>query len=182
MKCEEDIRSRRFAFVSFCLICQAFQAQGIVKKFPAIIKPVTDILTGSHINIIQMPCPESTFGSLDDSLIRQPQGYQRYNTPVFRAHCEGIAGQMVVTMKSLIQKGYEVVVIIGIENSPSCAVNYQWEGRTVHRSGVFTQVLHERLLAESLLIPFVGVNRYGTGPAEKALMEILKPQPRLVPE
>ena len=70
-------RSKRFIFVPFCLMAQAYQAQGIVKyEWKSSIKPIMQLLIDNDINIIQMPCTESTF---NDSLIREPLGLSKYN-------------------------------------------------------------------------------------------------------
>jgi len=66
-----DERSKKFIFIPFCLICQAFQAQGIVRYgYSAVIKPIIDEILRLNINIIQMPCPESQLGGYERSLKR----------------------------------------------------------------------------------------------------------------
>jgi len=172
----KDIRSQRVAFVPFCLVCQAFQAEGIVRNHPAIVKPILQVLMENDINIIQMPCPESLFGGLEHGLGRRPQSHRKYDTPEFREFCGSLADGVLHTVKALLNKGLQVVAILGIEYSPSCAVNYQFEGRTVHRQGIFIRLLGERLQAEGTNIPFVGINRRGVRPAEQKLKELLSPQ------
>ena len=48
-----DNRSKYFVFVPFCLMAQAYQAQGIVKyEWKASIKPFIDLLIKNDINIV----------------------------------------------------------------------------------------------------------------------------------
>lgn len=175
-----DLRSRTVAMLPFCMICQAFQAQGIVRRHPAIVKPVLEVLVDNDVNLIQMPCPESLFGGLENGLIRNRQGYRRYDTPEFRAFCAPLVEQTVHTICTLTSRGFKVVAILGIEYSPSCAVEYQYEGRTVHRPGIFTELLADALEEHGLDIPFVGVNRRGPGRAVGRLRKLLEPEQSIV--
>ena len=66
-----DNRSKKFVFIPFCLIAQAYQAQGIVKyEWKSSIKPIVDLLLNNDVNIIQMPCIGAEF---NNSLIREPK-------------------------------------------------------------------------------------------------------------
>ena len=83
-----DNRSRKFIFVPFCLMAQAYQAQGIVKyDWKGTIKPIMQLLIDNEINIIQMPCAESLY---KNNLIREPKGLSKYNTVEFNNHCNEI--------------------------------------------------------------------------------------------
>lgn len=87
-----DNRSNKFVFVPFCLMAQAYQAQGIVKyEWTSSIKPIMNILLENDINIIQMPCAEAEFGN---NLIRMPKGISKYNTEEFNIHCEKLANKV----------------------------------------------------------------------------------------
>ena len=44
-KCLEDKRSKRFIFIPFCVLCQAFQAKGIVKgEWTSTIEPIISLI------------------------------------------------------------------------------------------------------------------------------------------
>ena len=50
-----DNRSKYFVFVPFCLLAQAYQAQGLVKyEWKSSIKPFVNLLIENDINIIQI--------------------------------------------------------------------------------------------------------------------------------
>ena len=79
-----DNRSKYFVFVPFCLLAQAYQAQGIVKyEWKSSIKSFVNLLLDNDINIVQMPCAESTY---HNNLIREPMGITKYNTKDFNNH------------------------------------------------------------------------------------------------
>ena len=151
-----DNRSKKFIFIPFCLMAQAYQAQGIVKyEWKSSIRPFIDLILDHDINIIQMPCAETEF---KNSLIREPKGITKYNTKEFNEHCKTLANKVTNQIKNLIESNYEIVAILGIEQSPSCCVNYIYTNKGMEkRMGLFMQELYEN--TKELNIPIIGINR-----------------------
>ena len=151
-----DNRSKKFIFITFCLMAQAYQAQGIVKyEWKSSIRPFMDLILDHDINIIQMPCAETEF---KNSLIREPKGITKYNTKEFNEHCKTLANKVTNQIKNLIESNYEIVAILGIEQSPSCCVNYIYTNKGMEkRMGLFMQELYEN--TKELNIPIIGINR-----------------------
>ena len=151
-----DDRSKKFIFIPFCLMAQAYQAQGIVKyEWKSSIRPFMDLILDHDINIIQMPCAETEF---KNSLIREPKGITKYNTKEFNEHCKTLANKVTNQIKNLIESNYEIVAILGIEQSPSCCVNYIYTNKGMEkRMGLFMQELYEN--TKELNIPIIGINR-----------------------
>lgn len=149
-------RSKKFVFVPFCLLAQSYQAKGIVKyNWSSTIKPFVELLMDNDINIIQMPCTEATY---NHSLIREPMGISKYDTKEFNKHCEIKAKEVGEQIKEIITSGYEVVAILGIEQSPSCCVNYIYTNNgTENRKGLFMEKLYKEV--KEYNIPFIGINR-----------------------
>ena len=149
-------RSKKFVFVPFCLLAQSYQAQGIVKyNWSSSIKPFINLLMDSDINIVQMPCTESTF---NHSLIREPKGISKYDTIDFNNHCLVKAHEVGEQIKEIISCGYEVIAILGIEQSPSCCVNYIYTNNgTENRKGLFMEKVYEEI--KDYNIPIIGINR-----------------------
>ena len=154
-------RSKKFVFIPFCSICQAFQAKGIVKyDWKASINPIIQELLDNDINIIQMPCPESQFGGYKNGIKREPKGQKYYNTPEFKELCDKLASETTEKIKAIINNDYKILAIFGIEMSPSCAINYQYTNRgMVNEPGFFMEQLKKSLRQENLDIPFIGINR-----------------------
>ena len=165
-----DNRSKKFVFIPFCLIAQAYQAQGIVKyEWKSSIRPFVDLLLEYNINIIQMPCAESEF---KNSLIREPKGISKYDTREFNKHCEELANNVSKQIKDLVSSNYEVVAILGIEQSPSCCVNYIYTNKGMEkRMGLFMQKLYENI--KELNIPIIGINRKYINKSLKELEKLL---------
>lgn len=151
-----DNRSDKFIFVPFCLMAQAYQAQGIVKyEWRSSIKPIMQLLIDNDINIIQMPCCEASF---NNSLIRTPMGISKYDTDSFNDHCDEVASKVALEIKNIIDSGYKVIGILGIEQSPSCCVNYIYTNKgMVKRKGLFMEKLYEKI--KKYDIPIIGINR-----------------------
>lgn len=152
----KDKRSKYFVFVPFCLLAQAYQAEGLVKyDWVSSIKPFVNLLIDNGINIIQMPCAESSF---HNNLIRKPMGLTKYNTEEFNNHCEKLANQVANEIKNIIASNYKVIAILGIEHSPSCCVNYIYTNHgNEKRKGLFIEKLSEKI--QNYNIPIIGINR-----------------------
>jgi len=167
----QDIRSKRVAFVPFCLLCRAYQARGLVKGSPAHDGPIVSELLSRDINLIQMPCPEAEFEGVD----RQPHGYDWYDQPEFRELCGRLADEVAAKIEGLSASGHEVCAVLGIEYSPSCAVKNQYMGRrgTVKQEGLFMEALRKRLEEAGLHVPIIGINRRGLKSTAARLAETL---------
>lgn len=164
----KDNRSEYFVFVPFCLLSQAYQAQGIVKyEWKSIIKPFVNLLMENDINIIQMPCAESSF---NNNLIREPKGLSKYDNDDFNNHCEQLAECVSNQIKEIINAKYKIIAILGIENSPSCCVNYIYTNHgNEKRKGLFIEKLYEKI--KDYNIPIIGINRKHINKSLKQLEE-----------
>ncbi len=166
-----DNRSKYFVFVPFCLLAQAYQAQGIVKyEWKSSIKPFVELLIDNDINIVQMPCAESSF---HNHLIRDPMGLKKYDIPEFNIHCETLAEDVFHQIKELIKSNYKIVAILGIEQSPSCCVNYIYTNHgNINRMGIFMEKLYFKI--KEYDIPIIGINRRYINKSLKQLEKEIK--------
>ena len=167
----DDNRSKFFIFVPFCLMAQSFQAKGIVNyEWRDSIKPFMEMLIKEDINIIQMPCAEASF---QNSLVREPQGITKYNTKEFNGHCEELAESVANMTREVINSGYKVIAILGIEQSPSCCVNYIYTNKGMEkRQGLFMEKLTRKI--EQFKIPVIGINRKYINRSLRELEEVIK--------
>jgi len=169
-----DKRSKKIIFVPFCVLCQAFQAEGIVKgEWSSSIGPIINLIMQRDINIIQMPCPESSFNGYESGLGRKPAGLKYYDVEEYREHCKTIAKNVIEMIKGIKAQNYLIEAILGIEMSPSCAVSYIYSNKGMQkRKGVFFESLEQMCIEEKLDIPFVGINRKSTRKAMENLERI----------
>lgn len=122
-----------------------------------------------------MPCMETMYhGGTRTGLNRKPQGMKAYDVPEFRKFCDAQARQMVEQVSGIIASGYEVVAILGMEYSPSCAVKIQYPPKKGDANrGVFMRAVMHRLDEQGFNIPFLGINRRGIRPTLSRLTLIL---------
>jgi predicted secreted protein len=181
MNITSDNRSKKFIFIPFCSLAQAFHASGLVKfDWCGTITPVINEIVKKDINIIQMPCPESLFPNLEIGLVRAPKSYSKYDTPDFRAHCMKLAQDVLTQIKAILNNGYEIIGIIGIEYSPSCAVNIQYSNKGhINLSGIYIQELKKLLKENNISIPFLGINRRGIKTSVKRIVDLLNSENQL---
>lgn len=170
----EDIRSRRCVFVSHCILAQCVRAEGLAKYFAGPVKPVVQFMLDNDINIMQMPCPESICAA--GGLGRDPHGKKWYEDRGLRETAAKIAHGQVKYMKALVDQGYQILAIIGMEFSPACAVNYLNRGPVIVKdSGIYIEELRRELDAASLSIPMMGVNQRALKKLDKDLRSLISP-------
>ncbi len=172
-----DIRSRRCVFISHCLLAQGIMAQGVVKNFPSIVRPIMDFCLEHELNIMQMPCPESRCAA--GGIFRQPHGKQWYEKHGLRETARSIAEGQVAYMRDLVGQGFEIVGIIGVDFSPACAVNYLNRGRAVYSdSGIYVEELQKCLDESDIDVEFVGVNQRWPKKLQKDLRRLIARKPQ----
>jgi predicted secreted protein len=172
-----DRRSKKFIFIPFCLICQAFQARGIVRfGFTSKINPIVEEILRHDVNIVQMPCPESQLRGYEQGLKRNPKGFKEYGADQeFISLCEKLSSEVAGQIKAIVTNGFEVVAILGMEYSPSCSTSLQYtrEG-TIKKPGHFIALLMAKLKRGGLDIPFIGINRRGINSSVKKIKDLFE--------
>lgn len=166
-------RSKKVVFVPFCALAQGIRAQGIVRDFPAIIRPVVDFLGENNINIVQMPCPELFF----DRLIRRPKQKSAYADARCQSKYKQVAETVVKQIEMYLANGYEVIAIMGIEFSPSCAVSVitgPLPQRIRPGTGYFMEALSHGLRAKGIVIPMIGIKTRSPSEAIDGLTTALR--------
>ncbi len=163
-------RSKKVIFIPFCLLAQGLRAEGIVKKFPAIVKPVINLLEENQVNLIQIPCPELEY----EGIKRKPASKTKYDNETYRNICKRYASQIVSFIEDLVKNEYEVLGVLGIENSPSCAVNYLFEkGKRIRGTGIYMEELKKKMKEKNIDVPFIGIDIYGMNKTISKLKKIL---------
>ncbi len=166
------LRSPRYVFLSHCLLAQGVRAEGLAKYYPAAVKPVVQFCLDNDVNMVQMPCPETLCPA--GGLIRGPHGKVWYERAGLRDTCRPIAVAQAKYMRQLLDAGYEVLAVIGMEFSPACAVNYMNRGARIHRDqGIFIEELRSAMAERSVAIPFVGVNQRALKKLQRDLQTLL---------
>jgi predicted secreted protein len=161
----EDKRSKKVAFVAHCLLNQSAKVNGYA-FFPAMVDEVIDLFRKHDYGIVQLPCPEMLYAGVK----RWWYVADQYNTPGFIDLSRNMLRPIVNQIKEYINNGYKVV-IIGLDGSPSCGLNWtvsdpSWGGKPeitfeadpiVPGQGVFMKILLDLIKEEGLPeIPSIG--------------------------
>lgn len=174
-------KDRKIVFVPGCVLCPAFQAS-LEDKNLVWQQTVIEFLVNRRLGILQMPCPEASFCSYQDGVSRGTHGIGYYERLLgFSEHCSELGQEVVRKIKELTIAGYEVVAVIGIEHSPTCAVNYMYTNHGMEkRKGIYISVIRDRLVQECLNIPIVGVNRRYPDKFMRDMSQLLESKEKLL--
>lgn len=150
----------RVVFAPACLLCPSLQAGGLAKE-NSWRKGFIDLFSQLDLNIIQLPCPESSFGGYITGLSREKHGIKYYeNLDGFVQHCNELSNNVIKMIAAMVSNHYEIVAILGIEHSPTCAANYMYTNQgTIKRKGIFLSMVHQGLQDRKICIPLIGINR-----------------------
>ncbi len=163
-------RSKKFGFVPFCFFAQGIRAEGIIKRYPSVITPIAELLMEEEINVIQMPCPEIEY----EGIKRKPSGKQKYNNREYREICQRHAEKVISFAKKLEENNYQALFMLGLENSPSCTVDYLFDRRRKAKgSGVFIEELKNEMENKKIFIPLIGINIQGIKKTVEKIKEVI---------
>lgn len=146
---------RACVFVTPCMLAPAFQAESSCDTANWGIFFIETALR-NNIDIHVLPCTETLFLGLD----RKKHGIDYYsNLAHYKEFCAEKA-QITAESIRLLCNHCNIIAIIGVEHSPSCAINYMYSHRgMLKESGLFMRSLKESLHDMNIAIPHLGVNR-----------------------
>lgn len=152
-------KMRYAVLISPCILSPGFQAERKGGKHWGY--PFIELLMKHEVDIIPMPCPESAFGSIPSGLQRGKHGIDYYlSLNGYQEFCMRLAEQSAELYEDMFLGGYHFICMLGVEHSPTCAVNYLYSHHgMLKRSGIFWGLLQEKLGLCSLTIPQIGINR-----------------------
>ena len=162
-----DVRvqpGKKIAVLAYCLLNQNAKPY-LRARYPGVVSPVIEVLLNTGFALLQLPCPEIAFGGLK----RWSQVIEQYDTPKYRHHCkEGLSIRIVDQIEYYLRYRFKMV-IIGIDDSPSCGVkstgsNPNWQGYPTSAAveeespatggtGIFMQELRGEIERRGLVIP-----------------------------
>lgn len=113
-----DSRAKQIVILCHCILNQNTVVEPLARAKGAYNQIVREILD-QDIGIHQLPCPECNFLGLD----RKPMNYNEYDSlPGYRLECEKLANELISTIREYIDNGYNIIGIIGINESPTCSI------------------------------------------------------------
>ena len=155
-----NLNHKNIVFVPGCLLCPSYQADSSQKN-RLWGQEILEFFCINSIELVQMPCPESTFKNKCCGITRKPHGLKFYeNLPGFNEYCKNLSDQVIAQIYNFNQHRICVLAILGVEHSPTCAVSFMYTHRgTIHRPGIFLQHIIESLGKTTMDIPLIGINR-----------------------
>ena len=111
-------RSKRIIFISNCILNQNVVVNPLARSSGAysdIVKTLMDYGIGIH----QLPCPEFRHLGLE----RKPMTKEEYDTSEYRELSRTIGIDTVNIIKEYLNHDYNIIGLIGINNSPSCSIS-----------------------------------------------------------
>ena len=123
--------------------------------------PFVQLLMDSNVDILLLPCAESSFGGYDAGLKRSPHGIDYYSKlKDYENYCIKLAEQTASSVAEIVRADYNLVCILGVEHSPTCAINYMYSHKgTLHRQGLLISHLLDNLSQLNITPPCIGINR-----------------------
>lgn len=154
-------RSKRVIFVSHCILNQNTVVHPLARAKGA-YKDIIKELMDNEIGIHQLPCPEY----IHLGLKRKPMTKEDYDTCDFRTINENIAADTLGIIKEYLSNAYELLGIIGINESPTCSIKGQM--------GIFMEELLSLLESNNINLDLIDVpTNYFDGETGKKFIEEL---------
>jgi len=110
-------RSKRIIFLSHCILNQNTVVYPLARAKGA-YRQIIDNIMDLGIGIHQLPCPEFIYLGLN----RKPMNKEEYDNKEFRLICKDISMETIKVMKEYMDNGYEVIGLLGINQSPTCSI------------------------------------------------------------
>ncbi len=142
-----------------CILSPGFQAEKKGESHWGY--PFIKMLMEHEMDIVFSCCSEASFEGYQMGMKRKKHGIDYYQTLTgYREHCFRLAQSTAEMIEDMHAGGYHFICCLGVEHSPSCAVNYMYSHRgMIKQPGIFFGMLQEELDKRRIEIPRIGINR-----------------------
>lgn len=143
--------NKRIIFVPHCILNQSVRS---VEK-EGTVKEIVNLFTESDVGIVQLPCPEVEYNG---GLNRETKTKKTY-TNGYRKSCKELSLEILKNIKKYLDANYNVIGILGVEFSPTCAVYRLDNGKKiVPGKGIFIEELEKEMQKQRFQIPIIAAN------------------------
>ena len=162
-------RGKKVVFVSHCLLNQNTRAKGMSTSQGG-IKELMDLFSEAGVGIVQLPCPQfEANGGLD----WKPKS--SYDTKVYRSYCKKLSTSILQQVKKYLSKNYEVLGIMGVELSATCAVHQTTSGgKRSPGKGILMEELEDAMRKKNFQVPLIGVKLNNIYSSVEKIQNLLK--------
>jgi predicted secreted protein len=113
----KDQRSGKIVVASHCIL-DVHCLEDDLAIYPGLEEDVVQLLIGKGVGIYQIPCSEIELSGI----FRKALPKESYEHPKIRDVYHQLAEKMANTLSSYVEKGYEIVAVLGAEGSPTCGI------------------------------------------------------------
>jgi len=146
---------KKILFVSHCILNQTARATG-KQRSNGTIKELMELFSESGVGIVQLPCPEIVYNGVTN---RKSKSKTANDTKSYRNSCKKLSDSLLLQIKDYLQKDYNVIGVLGVELSPTCAVHQLENGsKNVPGKGIFMEELETAMRKKNFQVPVIGVN------------------------
>jgi predicted secreted protein len=178
----DDARSKKVILVAHCILNQNAKLDRCA-HYPGAIEEVSEILVASGVGLLQMPCPELLCMGLDRGVAAGTNPtIEAEDTRIAKRMGEadalstllGIIDNLVFQIQEYRSNGFEIVGVLGINGSPTCAVETTWYNDAERDGpGVFIKMLQKEIRSKGFAIDMRGIKAYEPAEAVTRLNELL---------
>ena len=165
-------RSKKVVFVSHCLLNQNTRAKN-QERFPGMVKDIMELFLEAGVGIVQLPCPqiEHNGGTIERKF--QPSKILKENG--YRSECKKMSKTIIRQIEKYLKEDYDVVGIVGVEFSPTCAVHQVNNGKkNVPGRGILIEELESKMQRKNFQVPIIGVNLNNVYSSTEKIQSLLK--------
>ena len=159
---------------SFITILEPTSPNQIVRS-PSMYIKLLEYLNEKKVGFFQLPCPEAIFMGISKGY--QPKEFFE-NNPEFIKLCQELCDNLCNQLKKVMELSEEngikldVVALIGIDGSPSCACErtrrvMDGKKKYTNEPGVFMEILKDKLKQIGIDIPMIDITKKSKLSAEK---------------
>lgn len=142
------------------------------ERSPGAVKELLELFAEAGVGVVQMPCMQLEFNG---GLNRRWKPKDKYDTKSYRTACRNIAKNLLEQIQTYLTKDYNVLGILGVETSQTCAVHQLLNGnRAVPGKGIFIEELEDEMHKRNFQVPIVGVNLNNLYSTMEKLQSLLK--------
>ena len=165
-------RSKRVVFVSHCLLNQNTRAIN-QEKYPGVVKDVMELFLEAGIGVVQLPCPQIEHNGGGIKRKFRPSKVLKENG--YRTECKKMSTSIIKQIEKYLKEDYNVVGIVGVEFSPTCAVHQVNNGKkNVPGRGIFIEELESKMQKKNFQVPIIGVNLNNIYSSTEKIQSLLK--------
>lgn len=163
-------RSKKVVFVSHCILNQNARALGR-ERSPGTVKELLELFSESDIGIVQIPCPQVEY----NGGISRRANSNTCKERAYKSFCKKLSSSILQQVEKYLKKDYDVLGILGVELSATCAVHQIENGtRKAPGKGILIEQLEESMRKKNFQVPMIGIDLNNVFSSMKKIQSLIK--------